>query len=644
MGFPSYFFFLLFLFSFITLSYSDPRSSVAARICSNKTSTAADRVAFINNYLSAMNALTPQIASQRFGRVTEGTGNATLYAMGQCMGDLSKGDCDLCFAQCKIQIVTCLPYQRATRGGKIFLDGCYVRYDDYEFFEEALSRDDRTVCGNQTEFSGNQTAFAENAAEVVRNLSIEAPKNNGFFVGFVGGGNSTAYGLAQCWEFLNTSSCGRCLENAASSIGSCLPRGEGRALNSGCYMRYSTQRFYNNSGNATTSGGSNGRRHLVIILATTSSALAVVMIITSTVFFGRRRLSKMRKEKKLLGALATTINKSELNFNYETLERATNYFHSSNKLGQGGSGSVYKGILPDGKVIAIKRLFFNTRQWVDDFFNEVNLISRVHHKNLVKLLGCSITGPESLLVYEYVPNKSLLQHLFDKLNARLISWDMRYNILVGTAEGLAYLHEESELRIIHRDIKLGNILLDENFTAKIADFGLARLFPEDRTHISTGIAGTLGYMAPEYLVRGKLTEKADVYSFGVVLIEVICGRRINSHAEEPSSILHTVWSLYMSRTLPEVVDPTLEGKFREEDASRVLQIGLLCTQASPELRPIMSMVVKMLTDKSTIPSPTQPPFLNSNTQVPSIPFENFRPEPNSQSSGNSMTVTLLDPR
>ena len=178
--------------------------------------------------------------------------------------------------------------------------------------------------------------------------------------------------------------------------------------------------------------------------------------------------------------------------------------------------------MPDGNVVAIKRLFFNTRQWVDHFFNEVNLISDIYHKNLVKLLGCSIAGPESLLVYEYVPNQSLhdyfsgcnlilnyylcknktLSHLIYVLTSvssfgsakrklQLLKWEVRYKIILGTTEGLAYLHEELEMRIIHRDIKLSNILLEEDFTAKIADFGLARLFPEDKTHISTGIAGTL---------------------------------------------------------------------------------------------------------------------------------------------------------
>lgn len=293
---------------------------------------------------------------------------------------------------------------------------------------------------------------------------------------------------------------------------------------------------------------------------------------------------------------------------------------------------MFKGTLPDGKVVAVKRLFFNTRQWVDQFFNEVNLISEVHHKNLVKLLGCSITGPESLLVYEYVPNKSLQEHIFGRHNSRPLSWEERYNVIVGTAQGLAYLHEESTLRIIHRDIKLSNVLLDDNFVAKIADFGLARLFPEDKTHVSTVIAGTLGYMAPEYVVCGKLTEKADVYSFGVLVIEVVCGRRSNSFSEDSYSILQMVWNNYGTGILRDEVDSALDGRFLADQASRVLQIGLLCTQASAELRPVMSMVVKMLTENYDIPQPTQPPFLSSS----SLP-KSFTSNETCKSQANSYT-------
>ncbi|XP_062110369.1 cysteine-rich receptor-like protein kinase 3 [Humulus lupulus] len=642
-------FFLLFLSLLPDSVLSDPRATEAALVCTpNNTASMDQRRPFITNFLATLDALSPLIARQKYAAVINGTGNTTVYTFGECMKDLSQDDCNLCFAQCKTQILRCLPFQRAVRGGRLFYDGCYLRYDSYNFFNESLSRQDRTVCSTG-DFSGNRTMFRANVLKLVRNLSVEAPNNDGYFVGSMTRGNTSVYGLAQCWEFVTGAACEKCLASSVQNVSSCAPKEEGRILNAGCYLRYSTKKFYDNSTSASGQGNG-GNRPLAVILAATSAGLALLFTIAAVIFFLRKRVLRKRREKKQLGALLDTVNKSKLNISYEVLEKATNYFHASNKLGQGGSGSVYKGVLTDGKVVAVKRLFFNTRQWVDHFFNEVNLISGIRHKNLVELLGCSITGPESLLVYEYVPNQSLHDNLFGALkNVRQLSWESRYKIILGIAEGLTYLHEESNLRIIHRDIKLSNIMLDDDLTPKIADFGLARLFPEDKTHISTAIAGTLGYMAPEYIVRGKLSEKADVYSFGILVIEVVCGRRNNSFNQNSNSILQMVWSHYGTGTLSEVVDPSLGGNFEAEEASRLLQIGLLSVQASAELRPSMSAVVNLLTENHEIPQPTQPPFLNSGSteivrSIPSNEGYSSKHESNTQSSGNNMTESWVEPR
>lgn len=558
------------------------------------------------------------------------------------MKDLSQKDCDQCFAQCKTDILKCLPFQRGIRGGRNFFDGCYLRYDDYNFFEESTSTVDQAKCG-EIDFNGDKRIHEANVKELVVNLSSGALGNNGFFTGLVNRGNVTVYGLVQCWETIDMDSCGSCLKSASLQIQNCSGKDEGRVLNAGCYMRYSPGKFYNNSD--ADAGGGGGRRHLGIILAGVGSAVAAVMIVSTCIFFGKRKLTMRKEERKQLGALALRVKSSNLNFKYEVLEKATNYFSNANKLGQGGSGSVYKGILADGKLVAVKRLIFSTRQWVDHFFNEVNLISDINHKNLVKLLGCSITGPESLLVYEYMPNHSLQDTLFNTNNTRKLSWKERYNIIVGTAEGLVYLHEGSKLRIIHRDIKLSNILLDENFMAKIADFGLARLFPENKSHITTAIAGTLGYMAPEYVVQGKLTEKADVYSFGVLVLEVVCGRRNNSFSQG-LSIIQMVWNHYTAGTLCEAVDPTLAGSFEQEEARRVLQTGLVCIQASPELRPSMSAAVELLTTNREIPQPTPPPFLDPTSTSSSSKNSDvnyFQPE-SDRSSRNDLTQSDIVPR
>ncbi|KAL2330312.1 hypothetical protein Fmac_017893 [Flemingia macrophylla] len=633
-------FFLVFLCYRAALA--DPRATEAAVLCSNTTAPTPLRQAFLANFYDVLDFLTSVVTRQRFALVVRGsTQNATVYAFGECMKDLSLEDCGVCFAQCKASVHKCFPVQRGVNGGRIFFDGCYLRYDGYNFFNESVSAEDTTVCGNE-DFRGNWSVYKANTLELVRNLSIEAPKNEGFFVGYVSRRNVTVYGLAQCWNYVNASACQNCLAEAVTMIDSCVPKEEGKALYAGCYLRYSTRDFYNSSSHNSLQENK-GNKNRAIIVAASSASVAFLLVVTTVIFFVRKNLLNRRRERRQFGVLLDSVNKSKLNMPYEILEKATDYFSDSNKLGEGGSGSVYKGTLPDGTIVAIKRLSFNTSQWADHFFNEVNLISRIHHKNLVKLLGCSITGPESLLVYEFVPNRSLYDHLFGRVNTQKLTWKIRHKIILGTAEGLAYLHEESQ-RIIHRDIKLGNILIDDKFTPKIADFGLARLFPEDKSHLSTAICGTLGYMAPEYVVLGKLTEKADVYSFGVLIMEIISGRKSKSFVQNSYSILHAVWSLYGSNKLCDIVDPILLGNYPVEEACKLLKIGLLCAQASAELRPPMSVVVKMINNNHEITQPTQPPFLNCGSAEFSksiVPGESFLPRSCSQSSEDSMTECLI---
>ncbi|XP_051119667.1 cysteine-rich receptor-like protein kinase 29 isoform X4 [Andrographis paniculata] len=217
---------------------------------------------------------------------------------------------------------------------------------------------------------------------------------------------------------------------------------------------------------------------------------------------------------------------SGLFFKLEALQIATNFFSDLNQLGRGGFGPVYKGLLPNGQEVAVKKLSLNSRQGLREFTNEVKLLLRVQHKNLVMLLGCCVEGPEKMLVYEYLRNRSLDYFLFDRKKSPLLDWAKRFQMVKGIARGLLYLHEEAPERIIHRDIKASNILLDDQLNPKIADFGLARLFPGDETHLSTfKISGTLGYMAPEYAMRGYLSVKTDVFSFGILVLEIVSGRK-----------------------------------------------------------------------------------------------------------------------
>ncbi|KAI3714342.1 hypothetical protein L1987_72939 [Smallanthus sonchifolius] len=231
--------------------------------------------------------------------------------------------------------------------------------------------------------------------------------------------------------------------------------------------------------------------------------------------------SNKESQEEDLGKIAAHDQKV---FNFETLVFATRNFHPDNKLGQGGFGPVFKGKLDSGEEIAVKKLAHTSNQGKKEFVNEAKLLARVQHRNVVSLLGYCVS-PEKLLVYEYVPNESLDKLLFKSRTRDTLDWKRRYDIISGVAKGLQYLHEDAHDCIIHRDIKASNILLDENWVPKIADFGMAKLYPEGQTHVNTRIAGTNGYMAPEYVMHGNLSIKADVYSFGVVVLELISGQK-----------------------------------------------------------------------------------------------------------------------
>ncbi|MED6204661.1 hypothetical protein PIB30_011079 [Stylosanthes scabra] len=306
------------------------------------------------------------------------------------------------------------------------------------------------------------------------------------------------------------------------------------------------------------------------------------------------------------GDAADTI---DLFFGLHTLQLATNFFSDLNQLGHGGFGPVYKGLMPNGQVVAVKKLSLESRQGVKEFTNEVKLLLKIQHKNLVTLLGCCIEGPEKMLVYEYLPNKSLDHFLFDKTKSSSLDWTTRFNIVTGVARGLLYLHEEAPERIIHRDIKASNILLDERLNPKISDFGLARLFPGDDTHVQTfRISGTHGYMAPEYAMRGYLSVKTDVFSFGILVLELISGRK-NHDVQcggEKADLLNYAWVLYQEGKIMDLVDQTL-GKYNPDEAAMCIQLGLLCCQASIVDRLDMNSVHLMLSsDSFTLPIPGKP--------------------------------------
>ncbi|CAA2987652.1 probable LRR receptor-like serine threonine-kinase At1g07650 isoform X1 [Olea europaea subsp. europaea] len=332
-----------------------------------------------------------------------------------------------------------------------------------------------------------------------------------------------------------------------------------------------------------------------IISGATCLLLFILYILHRRGCFG----GKISADKELRGLdLQTGL------FTLRQIKDATKNFDPANKIGEGGFGSVYKGLLSDGTVIAVKQLSSKSKQGTREFVNEIGMISASQHPNLVKLYGCCVEGNHLMLIYEYMENNCLSRALFGKdVTKRLkLDWPTRVKICLGIARGLAYLHEESRLKIVHRDIKTSNILLDKDLNAKISDFGLAKLNEEDETHISTRIAGTIGYMAPEYAMRGYLTNKADVYSFGVVTLEIVSGKSNTNYRPKEDFVYLLDWAYVLQErgNLLELIDPELGSTYSSEEAMVMLNVALLCTNASPTLRPTMSQVVSMLEGRTAV--------------------------------------------
>ncbi|XP_048444585.1 probable leucine-rich repeat receptor-like serine/threonine-protein kinase At3g14840 isoform X2 [Pyrus x bretschneideri] len=290
-------------------------------------------------------------------------------------------------------------------------------------------------------------------------------------------------------------------------------------------------------------------------------------------------------------------------FTFKQLKDATSNFDKANKIGEGGFGSVYKGVLANGTVIAVKQLSSKSKQGNREFVNEIGMISALQHPHLVKLHGCCIEGNQLLLVYEYLENNSVAHALFREKQSHLkLDWPTRHKICIGTTRGLAYLHEESRLKVVHRDIKATNVLLDKNLNPKISDFGLAKLDEEDNTHISTRIAGTYGYMAPEYAMRGYLTDKADVYSFGILVLEIVSGRNNTTYRKKEESFYLLDWARLLKEqgNLMDLVDPRLGSDFNKEEMILAINVALLCCNVTSTARPTMSSVVSMFEGKAVV--------------------------------------------
>ncbi|KAL5700048.1 hypothetical protein ACHQM5_025547 [Ranunculus cassubicifolius] len=327
-----------------------------------------------------------------------------------------------------------------------------------------------------------------------------------------------------------------------------------------------------------------------------------------------------------------------------TITTATNNFSKENKLGEGGFGPVYKGILEGGQEIAVKRLSKDSIQGLGEFKNEILLISKLQHRNLVKLIGCCLQGEEMILVYEYMQNNSLDTFIFDATKSEQLYWGNRFEIILGIARGLLYLHCDSRLRIIHRDLKASNVLLDSDMVPRISDFGMARIFRGEENEANTRrVVGTYGYMSPEYAIDGHFSVKSDVFSFGVLVLEIISGKKNRSfhHPDHDLNLLGHAWRLWEEGKSLELVEDSMRSSCVEEVVMRCIHVGLLCVQRRKEERPTMPYVVLALSSQGLeLPKPQKPGFYmeRSTIEVKSAQ-SNKNPLITSE-----MTITMLEGR
>ncbi|GMN64975.1 hypothetical protein TIFTF001_034048 [Ficus carica] len=389
-------------------------------------------------------------------------------------------------------------------------------------------------------------------------------------------------------------------------------------------------------------GKADSKRRVVIVLAVIGSVFGVFGVLLLGYCICRRR-SNDRNE---------TLSQNEGEeedlelplFNLSTIAAATENFSLYNKLGEGGFGPVYRGKLEDGQEIAVKRLSISSGQGIKELKNEVKLIAKLQHRNLVKLIGSCIQEEEKLLVYEYMPNKSLDSFIFDKKQGKLLEWSKRFQIICGIARGLQYLHQDSRLRVIHRDLKASNVLLDNEMNPKISDFGLARTFGGDQTEEKTSrVIGTYGYMAPEYALDGLFSIKSDVFSFGILVLEIVSGKKSRGFLPENHglALIGQAWKLHKEDSAFELLDKHLrESDNNPKQVLRCIHVGLLCVQQSPVDRPDMSSVVVMLGSESELAQPKPPGYF---TKMDSAKGDNSLIKPES-SSTNDMSISLLEAR
>ncbi|GLJ54940.1 hypothetical protein SUGI_1179480 [Cryptomeria japonica] len=599
----------------------------AAQVCDSNSNTSTK---FQSNLNMLLNNLVNNIASSNgFNISAYGQNPDRVYGLVQCFGSATVEECFKCSQE--IANLTRQKCRNAT-GANLLRDMCFIRYDNYSFFGKLDI--ETTSIYSAVEITYKPDVFRTTVTDLFKNLSdgaLQSPiRYSSIYT--VTSTNYPLHGLVRCFRDLTSvDDCKKCLTNAISTLLSLTFGGNktligGSTWSGSCFARYEPSRFFNPAPQQPLLSLPTAKKSpnkIGIVLGVAGGLLAMLLFCLYAV---------RRKFKSARLWMAAHLRRANLDieidqkhvilFNLENIKTATRSFHEDNKLGEGGFGSVYKGTMPNGVQIAVKKLSVQSLQGKEQFLNEVKLVAKIQHRNLVKLLGCCAEGSERLLVYELLANKSLDKMLFHPQRSKELDWPKRLNIILGVARGLLYLHQDSHLRIIHRDIKTSNILLDEKLEPKISDFGLARLIHQDESHVETRLVGTFGYMAPEYVMLGQLSSKVDVYSFGVVILEIICGRKnIDKRlSQEFQSLIEWVWRSYKRGNIMDVIDKEMIESFSSEQVLRCIHVGLLCTQEDALVRPPMTSVHAMLLNSSAIQNPTNPAYINVVEEDVSLPI------------------------
>ncbi|KAJ0228929.1 Serine-threonine/tyrosine-protein kinase [Hirschfeldia incana] len=625
------------------------RSSVYANTCLNRSGFFSPNGAYdINRQLMLSSLPTYVTANDGFYNTSRGQDTNRVYGLGMCVPGTEAQSCSDCIMAASNGLVQNCTTQIEGIDWRMDRTLCLVRYSNRSFYGslgiEILRSENytRDVQANMTDLETTWEALMTGLIDQASSLYYAAGSRN------LESSISQVYGVVQCSKDVSLENCTQCLQQNVFEYRSCCRGRQGGIISRpSCFTRWEVYPFLDLFDNIALK--KDGKK------ISTGTIVAIVVVSVVLLALGFALWDRREAFKAFTTDTGYDITTSgSLQFEFKAIEAATSNFHNTNKLGHGGFGEVYKGTLPNGTEIAVKRLSKTSGQGEREFKNEVLLVAKLQHRNLVRLLGFCVQGEEKILVYEFLPNKSLNYFLFgDSTKRSQLDWTRRYKIIGGITRGILYLHQDSRLTIIHRDLKASNILLDTDMNPKISDFGMARNFKMDQTEDNTRrVVGTFGYMSPEYVANGQFSTKSDVYSFGVLILEIIGGKKNSSFHEIDGStgnLVSYVWRLWNDDSLLELVDPVIGDNFDKYEVIRCIHIGLLCVQENPTDRPSMFMIVQMLTNTSiTLPVP-QPPGFFFRVRSENIPLaERFQPGPSTSmliaSSVNDVSITCVSPR